>query len=159
MGGSASANKSSPSTPAAVEKITTKNTAVTNPTAAIATATDTVATATATAAVDKEPIAVTVVPFQSNGPGPPEEPIVLGALNIYYGTATGTAMGFARTLANEGNQKGFKARAIDLEDLDPASLAINSSVAIFVMATAGEGTHHRIHRIIYFNSTYNPIHV
>ena len=65
----------------------------------------------------------------------------LGTLNIYYGTSTGTAMGYARTLAKEGNQKGFKARAIDLEDLDPTSLADNtsSSLSIFVMATAGEG--------------------
>jgi sulfite reductase alpha subunit-like flavoprotein len=49
-------------------------------------------------------------------------------------------MGFARLLANEGKQKGFKACAIDLEDLDPTTLATSTSLSIFVMATAGEGS-------------------
>ena len=167
MGGSASVNSSSSSSPA-IETNTAKNTDIVIPVVAVA-------PVVAVVEEQNEPVVVTIVPSQAVSPAiipnsppeqslgvatsvvpsqaisispainnpevPVEQPSGLGTLNVYYGTATGTAMGFARTLAIEGNQKGFKARAIDLEDLDPASLAISSSsLSIFVMATTGEGS-------------------
>ena len=88
-----------------------------------------------------------------------------GRLNIYYGSQTGTAARFARTLAKKGKERGmtilptlppslfsinlqllptipffpgFKAKAIDLEDFKPVDLAM-SPLVIFLMANYGEG--------------------
>ena len=89
-----------------------------------------------------------------------------GRLSIYYGSQTGTAARFARTLAKEGKERGtlqllptfslflhsthqltsqlmlltagFKAKAIDLEDFKPVDLAM-SSLVIFLMANYNEG--------------------
>ena len=152
MGGSSSVNSPSPP-PAAIETKTAINTPIVLPVAAAAAAAPIVTPADIpTVATEEitEPVVITVVPTPiapTVSPSPdPRPPVVepttgLGTLNIYYGTATGTAMGFARLLANEGKQQGFKASAIDLEDLDPTTLATtsSSSLSIFVMATAGEG--------------------
>lgn len=61
-----------------------------------------------------------------------------GGLDIYFGSQTGTAEGFARILMEEGKAKGFNARTIDMEDFDADTLS-NSKLSIFLMATYGEG--------------------
>ena len=160
MGGSSSVNSPSPSPAAAIETTTAINTPTVIPVAVAAAppAAPPIVTVVSPADIPTvateeitEPVIVTVaptpiVPTVSPASPDPRPPVVepttgLGTLNIYYGTATGTAMGFARLLVNEGKQQGFKASAIDLEDLDPTTLATtsSSSLSIFVMATAGEG--------------------
>jgi NADPH-ferrihemoprotein reductase len=67
---------------------------------------------------------------QQNYPG--------GALNIYFGSQTGTAEGFARTLAEEGKAMGFDAKMCDLDDFEENSMKA-TKLAIFLMATYGEG--------------------
>lgn len=67
---------------------------------------------------------------QANYPG--------GPLHIYFGSQTGTAEGFARTLAEEGREKGFDAKMYDLDDFEENSMKA-SKLAIFLMATYGEG--------------------
>lgn len=59
-------------------------------------------------------------------------------MSIYFGSQTGTAEGFARTLMEEGRAAGFDTKTMDLEEFDPAVLA-ETKVAIFLMATYGEG--------------------
>lgn len=61
-----------------------------------------------------------------------------GKLSIFFGSQTGTAEGFARTLMEEGKEAGFDAKTVDLEEFDPDTLA-DSNLAIFLMATYGEG--------------------
>lgn len=61
-----------------------------------------------------------------------------GPMKVFFGSQTGTAEGFARTIMEEGKQKGFDAQTVDLEDFDPASLAEVTN-AVFLMATYGEG--------------------
>ena len=39
-------------------------------------------------------------------------------IGIYYGSQTGTAFGFAYTLHEEAQEKGFNTRVIDLNDFD-----------------------------------------
>ena len=59
-----------------------------------------------------------------------------GRLDIYFGSQTGTAEGFARILMEEGKEKGFDAKMIDLEDFSPENLQ-ESRIAIFLVATYG----------------------
>eukprot|EP01032_Pedospumella_encystans_P018505 gene18505-21066_t len=61
-----------------------------------------------------------------------------GKVTIYFGSQTGTAEGFARTLMEEGKSAGFNAKMIDLEDFSPDVLK-ETERAIFLMATYGEG--------------------
>ena len=61
-----------------------------------------------------------------------------GKLSIYFGSQTGTAEGFARTIMEEGKDKGFEARMVDLEDFDPEELK-DSKLVLFLVATYGEG--------------------
>jgi len=61
-----------------------------------------------------------------------------GKLTIYFGSQTGTAEGFSRVLMEEGKSNGFDAKMSDLEDFDAHELA-SSNIAIFLMATYGEG--------------------
>ncbi|CAM9899696.1 unnamed protein product, partial [Discosporangium mesarthrocarpum] len=61
-----------------------------------------------------------------------------GAINVYFASQTGTAEGFAQTIASEGLRHGFKMEVVDLEDFDEEQLR-NAGKAIFVMATYGEG--------------------
>ena len=61
-----------------------------------------------------------------------------GDLIIYFGSQTGTAEGFARTLMNEAKSKGFNAKTQDLEEFNPETLS-KTKLAIFLMATYGEG--------------------
>jgi NADPH-ferrihemoprotein reductase len=61
-----------------------------------------------------------------------------GELSIFFGSQTGTAEGFARTIMEEAKAKGFNAKMCDLEDFDPEVLA-STRLAVFLMATYGEG--------------------
>jgi NADPH-ferrihemoprotein reductase len=61
-----------------------------------------------------------------------------GSLRIFFGSQTGTAEGFARTLMEEGKEAGFDAKIVDLEDFD-ADMLSQTKLAIFLMATYGEG--------------------
>lgn len=63
-------------------------------------------------------------------------------ITFYFGSQTGTAEGFAKTLANESRRAGFKPSVVDLEDFDAddfVSAAASGPMAVFVMATYGEG--------------------
>lgn len=59
-------------------------------------------------------------------------------MKIFFGSQTGTAEGFARTLMEEARQNGFNAETVDLEDFEPEGLA-DVTNAVFLMATYGEG--------------------
>ena len=149
MGGTSSVSSSSAASPPP-PAIETK-TAIAIPTtpAPDVVAATLIAVPTVAAVEVNVPVVITEVPAPAVSPSavaptPSEQPSGLDTLYIYYGTATGTAMGFARLLANEGKQQGFKAS--DLEDLDPKTLttASSSSLSIFLMATAGEGRFCRV---------------
>ena len=72
-----------------------------------------------------------------------------GHLTVYFGTQTGTAESFAQQIEREGEQNGFKVKAVDLEDIeDDVSGGMLSAgtrdesgnnKAIFLMSTYGEG--------------------
>jgi NADPH-ferrihemoprotein reductase len=59
-------------------------------------------------------------------------------LLVLYGSQTGTAEEFSHTLAEEANQYGFNAIAMDLVDYDPENLP-NEKFVVFLVATYGEG--------------------
>eukprot|EP00667_Euglena_gracilis_P003055 EG_transcript_3060 len=59
-------------------------------------------------------------------------------LTILFGSQTGTADTFARTLAKEGKDIGFRTKVVDLLDYEVDNLATEKLV-IFVVATYGEG--------------------
>eukprot|EP01031_Cornospumella_fuschlensis_P041113 gene41113-50159_t len=61
-----------------------------------------------------------------------------GKLSIFFGSQTGTAEGFARTLMEEGRDNGFDAKMADLDEFTPEVLK-DTEKAIFLMATYGEG--------------------
>lgn len=67
-----------------------------------------------------------------------EEKYPAGRLSIYFGSQTGTAMGFAKALGLTLRKCGFEVRIIDLADFDPGQFLL-SRVAIFIVATYGEG--------------------
>jgi len=51
-----------------------------------------------------------------------------GKMSIYFGSQTGTAEGFARTLMEEGRERGFDAQTYDLEDFEPEQVSHASFV-------------------------------
>jgi NADPH-ferrihemoprotein reductase len=59
-------------------------------------------------------------------------------LDIFYGSQTGTAEGFARELAQGARSNNFDARAVDLENFTP-DLIQECRAAVFLVATYGEG--------------------
>jgi NADPH-ferrihemoprotein reductase len=59
-------------------------------------------------------------------------------LTLLYGSQTGTAEAFARTLEQEGKPAGFRCTVKDLLDYDPRDLPGEECV-VFVVATYGEG--------------------
>ncbi|XP_027052043.1 NADPH--cytochrome P450 reductase-like [Pocillopora damicornis] len=65
------------------------------------------------------------------------------SLAIFYGSQTGTAEEFAGRLSKDAQRYGLKALVLDPEECDIEELArmgeIENSMAIFVMATYGEG--------------------
>ena len=63
-------------------------------------------------------------------------------ITFYFGSQTGTADAFAKTLASESRRAGFKPAVVDLEEFDPeefTTAAADGPLAVFVMATYGEG--------------------
>lgn len=62
---------------------------------------------------------------------------------LFYGSQTGTAEEFASRLAKEANRYGMKALVADPEECSMDDLTglvgVEKSVAIFVLATYGEG--------------------
>ena len=61
---------------------------------------------------------------------------------VFYGSQTGTAEDYASRLAKEGSSRfGLKTMVADLEDYDYENLDIfpNGNIAVFVLATYGEG--------------------
>jgi NADPH-ferrihemoprotein reductase len=64
-------------------------------------------------------------------------------LIVFYGSQTGTAEEFAGRLAKEGHRYGLRGMVADLEECDmeelPKLKEIENSLAIFCMATYGEG--------------------
>jgi hypothetical protein len=52
-----------------------------------------------------------------------EVPYPGGKMSIYFGSQTGTAEGFARTLMEEGRERGFDAQTYDLEDFEPEQVS------------------------------------
>lgn len=57
---------------------------------------------------------------------------------IFFGSQTGTAEGYSRTIMEEGKDAGFDAKMVDLEEFDPEMLK-DCRLALFLMATYGEG--------------------
>jgi NADPH-ferrihemoprotein reductase len=69
-----------------------------------------------------------------------EEKFPGGRMNIYFGSQTGTAEGFARIIQSEGQKKGFDAKLMDLEDFETEQLtSADAKVHVFLLATYGEG--------------------
>ncbi|CAM9560193.1 unnamed protein product, partial [Scytosiphon promiscuus] len=67
-----------------------------------------------------------------------EEVAAVGAINVYFGSQTGTAESFAQIIAAEGRQHGFQIDVVDLEEFSAAEL-LEKGKAIFLMATYGDG--------------------
>eukprot|EP00917_Polyrhabdina_sp_WS-2016_P002527 GHVP01005459.1.p1 GENE.GHVP01005459.1~~GHVP01005459.1.p1 ORF type:complete len:675 (+),score=116.93 GHVP01005459.1:29-2053(+) len=61
-----------------------------------------------------------------------------GPIFVYFGSQTGTAEGFARSMASFLEDGGKPAEVVDLENFDPKELA-DQSTMIFIMATYGDG--------------------
>lgn len=61
-----------------------------------------------------------------------------GEMSIYFGSQTGTAEGFSRTVMEDCRKNGFDAKMCDLEDFDPEDMK-NTKLAVFLVATYGEG--------------------
>ena len=67
-----------------------------------------------------------------------EEDMSKPSLKILFGSQTGSAETFAKTLVQEGKTIGFRSEAVDLLDYEPEDLQDESCV-VFVVATYGEG--------------------
>mmetsp|Transcript_30035 Transcript_30035/g.75608 ORF Transcript_30035/g.75608 Transcript_30035/m.75608 type:complete len:647 (+) Transcript_30035:75-2015(+) len=67
------------------------------------------------------------------GPPKPTGPKV----DVFFGSQTGTAEEFAKSLAKEGMRRNFDMRAVDLERFEGADMP--GQAAIFLVATYGEG--------------------
>eukprot|EP00607_Mallomonas_marina_P001312 CAMPEP_0182438130 /NCGR_PEP_ID=MMETSP1167-20130531/85521_1 /TAXON_ID=2988 /ORGANISM="Mallomonas Sp, Strain CCMP3275" /LENGTH=205 /DNA_ID=CAMNT_0024631329 /DNA_START=17 /DNA_END=631 /DNA_ORIENTATION=+ len=61
-----------------------------------------------------------------------------GPMTVYFGSQTGTAEGYARTIVNDSKKLGFDAKLSDLEDFSPEDF-MNKELCIFLLATYGEG--------------------
>ena len=60
------------------------------------------------------------------------------AMNVYFGSQTGTAESFAQIIAAEGHRHGFHLNVVDLQDFNAEELLAKGK-AIFLMATYGDG--------------------
>eukprot|EP00904_Undaria_pinnatifida_P010755 jgi/Undpi1/680/HiC_scaffold_10.g04144.m1 len=60
------------------------------------------------------------------------------AIDVYFGSQTGTAESFAQIIAAEGRRHGFQIDVRDLEEFSPGDL-LEKGKAIFLMATYGDG--------------------
>lgn len=72
--------------------------------------------------------------------GSQEDKYPAGRMNVFFGSQTGTAEGFARIVQSEGQKKGFDAKLLDLEDFDAELLTSpDTKLSVFMVATYGEG--------------------
>ena len=55
-----------------------------------------------------------------------------GRVQIYFGSQTGTAEGYAKTIADEANRRGFDAEVIDLEDFDDDHMTVRRPASVFI---------------------------
>jgi len=76
--------------------------------------------------------AVTPVAMKREKPPAPN-----GKVQIYFGSQTGTAEGYAKTIADEASRRGFDPEVVDLEDFDDENMT--APLQLFAMATYGEG--------------------
>jgi len=63
-------------------------------------------------------------------------------ITFYFGSQTGTAEGFCKTLASESRRAGFKPSIVDLEDFEADAFvesASSNAMVVFLMSTYGEG--------------------
>ncbi|CAN0516986.1 unnamed protein product, partial [Scytosiphon promiscuus] len=60
------------------------------------------------------------------------------AIDVYFGSQTGTAESFAQIIAAEGRRHGFRVDVMDLEEFSPENV-LERGKAIFLMATYGDG--------------------
>jgi NADPH-ferrihemoprotein reductase len=67
-----------------------------------------------------------------------EDKYPAGKMSVYFGSQTGTAEGFSRTIVAESHKLGFDAKMHDLEDFDLEQIR-GTRLAIFLVATYGEG--------------------
>ncbi len=58
-------------------------------------------------------------------------------ITVWFGSQTGTAEEFAKTISKEGAKRGFDMHPMDLERFKPSEM--EGSNAIFLVATYGEG--------------------
>jgi len=87
--------------------------------------------AAAVAAAEAERLRAIEEEEANSGPG----------LDIYFGSQTGTAEGFAKEIAEQCGAIGFRTKCIDLEDFEEETFATDcqGSISVFLMATYGEG--------------------
>jgi len=57
----------------------------------------------------------------------------------FFGSQTGTAEGYAKEVVSDLNKNGFNAKPVDLEEFDVGELRDDTPLALFFMATYGEG--------------------
>lgn len=60
-------------------------------------------------------------------------------MSLFFGSQTGTAEDFARQVAKQAKGAGFEARVVDLDEYDGAAQLPHERLAVFFLATYGEG--------------------
>ena len=88
----------------------------------------------------KEEPAPTAAPAAAAAPAAPPAPN--GRLQVFFGSQTGTAEGFAKTIADEARRRGFAPTVVDLEDFEADEFEDadwRAPTMVFAMATYGEG--------------------
>eukprot|EP01017_Pseudomicrothorax_dubius_P010973 TRINITY_DN1400_c0_g1_i1.p1 TRINITY_DN1400_c0_g1~~TRINITY_DN1400_c0_g1_i1.p1 ORF type:complete len:650 (+),score=177.55 TRINITY_DN1400_c0_g1_i1:16-1965(+) len=69
----------------------------------------------------------------------PQKKVSYGEIYLCFGSQTGTASNFCKTLASEARNEGFEPIVFDLADFKAEDWLHASRLAIFCMATHGEG--------------------
>ena len=88
----------------------------------------------------KEEPAPSAAPAAAAAPAAPPAPN--GRLQVFFGSQTGTAEGFAKTIADEARRRGFAPTVVDLEDFEADEFEDadwRAPTMVFAMATYGEG--------------------
>ena len=68
---------------------------------------------------------------------PPEPAAPNGPMQIFFGSQTGTAEGFAKTISDEAKRRGFAPKIVDLEDFEPEEMedaSWRAGTMVFAMA-------------------------
>lgn len=82
------------------------------------------------------------VPVRGGGPGPDRRlPPAANRVDVIYGSNTGTAENFAKTLVSDGKRKGFAPKLVEGTAFatDVSSVLGDAPTIVFVVATYGEG--------------------